>query len=191
MTTNVHCTVLPFTQSTNAPAEGRPRTKLPENATTSSRPLPFTSRETRRLREALRRYGQWTLQQHEINRRRRATTMQREPSLPPSCQPDKHAPPASTPRPPASGGGRALFTSVTRRSDSHPLVRITRACGRGANRMMGGLETALLVYFSSLGLTAFPLIAHAHWIGGITMVTVGSGFGRLLIHRVHSSMTGQ
>ena len=45
----------------------------------------------------------------------------------------------------------------------------------------------MLVYFASLGLTAFPLLADGQWIGGIAMTTVGTGFGSLLLLRWHSN----
>ena len=82
--------------------------------------------------------------------------------------------------------GPQFFNSVIRLGtlpQPHPLWRIACGCGRVLDRFMNGFTNALLVFYMSLGLTAFPLFANAHWIGGLAMAMVGSVFGWLLLER--------
>ena len=92
-----------------------------------------------------------------------------------------------TPQPPRPPDLRLFFTSVTESREPHPLWRVACWCGRGVDRFVAGLQTTLLVFYALLGLTAFPLFAQAHWIGGMAMVTVGSVFAWLLRLRWQSA----
>lgn len=83
---------------------------------------------------------------------------------------------------------RLFFTSLTQPRQPHPLRRIVCWWAQGMDRFLGGLQTALLVYYTLLGLTAFPLFARAQWVGGIVMATVGSVFGWLLLCRWQQSL---
>jgi hypothetical protein len=76
-----------------------------------------------------------------------------------------------------------VFETVLRVPPPHPVWRVVRWCSHGVGRALSGLQTALLAYYTLLGLTAFPLLAHAHWVGGAAMATVGSVFGWLLLAR--------
>ena len=76
-----------------------------------------------------------------------------------------------------------LFETVLRGAAPGPMWRVACWMGRGVDRFCRVLHTAMLVYYTLLGLTAFRLFARAQWVGGIVMATVGSMFGSLLIIR--------
>jgi hypothetical protein len=76
-----------------------------------------------------------------------------------------------------------LFETVLRTPPPHPVWRVVRWCGRSVCRVLSRLQTVLLAYYALLGLTAFPLLAQAHWLGGAAMAMVGSFFGWLLFAR--------
>jgi hypothetical protein len=87
---------------------------------------------------------------------------------------------------------RGFFDSITGHNTPaqlHPLWRIACGVGHGFDRLMNGMRAALLVFYASLGLTAFPLLANAHWVGGIAMAIMGSMFGWLLFARCQPRAT--
>jgi hypothetical protein len=77
-----------------------------------------------------------------------------------------------------------LFEATTRQSPPHPLWCI--ACGAGGvlERILNGMQIALLAFYAALGLTAFPLLASGQYAGGIAMALVGGTFGSLLLARL-------
>jgi hypothetical protein len=77
-----------------------------------------------------------------------------------------------------------LFEATLRQSPPHPLWRIACGAGRGLERVLNGMQIALLGYYAALGLTAFPLLASGQYAGGIAMALVGGVFGSLLLTRV-------
>jgi hypothetical protein len=78
---------------------------------------------------------------------------------------------------------RHVGETVLRTPAPHPVFRIVGWCRLLVGRLLDGLQIALLAYYALLGLTAFPLLANAHWVGGVTMAMIGSFFGWLLLAR--------
>ena len=73
--------------------------------------------------------------------------------------------------------------TVLRTPAIHPVFPIVGWCRFLVGRLLDGLQIAILAYYALLGLTAFPLLAHAHWVGGFTMAMIGTVFGWLLLGR--------
>jgi hypothetical protein len=78
---------------------------------------------------------------------------------------------------------RHVGETVLRTPAPHPIVRIVGWSRRLVSRVVDGLQIAILAFYALLGLTAFPLLANAHWLGGLTMAMIGTVFGWLLLVR--------
>jgi hypothetical protein len=83
----------------------------------------------------------------------------------------------------------SLFVAVLREEPPHPMWRFARVCVLGLDRVLNGLHTALLIYYTSLGMLAFPLLATAHHIGGAALALVGGYFGFLALERFKKPTT--
>lgn len=77
-----------------------------------------------------------------------------------------------------------LFEATIRTSPPHPMWRITCAAGRVLERVLNGMQIALLAYYTALGLLAFPLLSNRQWVGGAAMALIGGVFGSLLLTRL-------
>lgn len=98
-------------------------------------------------------------------------THQGSPRLPAPTQP--------RPKPDVS----RIFDSVVRPDVPpmpHPIWRLSCAFGRGLEKFLSGLRTAMLVYYALCGLVAIPLLVGGHYLSAAVMAGVGGCFATLL-----------
>src|SRR5262249_43212566 len=93
-------------------------------------------------------------------------------------QHDESAPSAK----PLSTAG--CFRSMVREPAPHPMWRVFRFAAQAVDRTLTCLQATLLAYYALLVLTAFPLLASGHWLGGVFMALVGTVFTSLFFERM-------
>jgi hypothetical protein len=81
------------------------------------------------------------------------------------------------------------FRGLVREPAPHPMWRVWRFAAQAVDRTLSYLQATLLAYYALLGLTAFPLLASAHWLGGTVMALIGTVFTSLFFERMRLSST--